>query len=828
MLKKRSLRTKAKYDNKESERERRHKEIAYRAALEGIVLLENDGVLPVNPGKIALYGSGAEKTIKGGTGSGEVNERKSISILEGLKEAGFTISTLNWIKDYSRLFKEEEGKYAARARKKILKLDIINLMSDPFQYPEGRDITDAEINASETDTCIYVVARQSGEGADRKLDHTGYYLSELEKKNIKKCAEAYRKTIVVINVGSVFDLSFMEEIPGINALIFFCQQGSQGGKAFADIISGRVTPSGKLVDTWPREYEDVPFAREFSYLNGNLENEYYKEGIYVGYRYFDTFNVESRYEFGYGLSYTRFAISFVEAEAEKTSIRIKVKVKNTGDNFPGKEVVQLYASCPQKKLVGEYQQLAAFGKTKTLSPGETQELTLDFDMSDLASYDEKRASFILEPGEYILRLGNSSRNTFPCAILILDREAIISRHRNICKPERNLEEIKPGKVDYQEDLARIPEVAIKASDFETQAAAYKEPPVYRDQKVDNLMQRLSIKEMVELVVGAGMGSTFFGKNFFTCPGAVGNTTSQLVEKGIINITLADGPAGLRLSRVSAVTKRGTVKMVEPMIEFMKFFPGIVKKFIFGNREKNNLVFQFTTAFPVEVALAQSWNTELLEEIGEAIGKEMAEYGVTYWLAPGLNIHRNPLCGRNFEYFSEDPLLSGKMGAAITRGVQSIEGTYATIKHFVANNQEDNRSKVSSNVNERALREIYLRGFEIAVKEGGVKGVMTSYNRVNGTYTANSHDLCTKVLRNEWGFDGVVMTDWFATGKGLASNGLCMKAGNDLIMPGGRYYKREILADLKKGIVNEEDISRCAANVLRSIVNSKLVREYGVE
>jgi len=265
-----------------------------------------------------------------------------------------------------------------------------------------------------------------------------------------------------------------------------------------------------------------------------------------------------------------------------------------------------------------------------------------------------------------------------------------------------------------------------------------------------------------------------------------------------------------------------------MIEFMKFIPGIVKKFIFGNREKNNLVFQFTTAFPVEVALAQSWNTELLEEIGEAIGKEMAEYGVTYWLAPGLNIHRNPLCGRNFEYFSEDPFLSGKMGAAITRGVQSIEGTYATIKHFVANNQEDNRSKVSSNVNERALREIYLRGFEIAVKEGGVKGVMTSYNRVNGTYTANSHDLCTKVLRNEWGFDGVVMTDWFATGKGLASNGLCMKAGNDLIMPGGRYYKKEILADLKKGIVNEEDIRRCAANVLRSIVNSKLGREYGVE
>lgn len=825
MCKKRTLRTKASYNRSESERERRHKEIAYRAALEGIVLLENDGALPVKPGKIALYGAGAEKTIKGGTGSGEVNERHSVNILEGLEKAGFSITTMNWINEYARLYKNEEKDYVIRARKKMLKMDIINLMSDPFQYPQGREITSKDIRENESDTCIYVVARQSGEGADRKLENDDYNLSAIEKENIRKCAEAYKKTIVVINVGSVFDLSFMDEIPGINALIFFCQQGTQGGKAFADILTGKVTPSGKLVDTWPEKYDDIPFAREYSYLNRDLENENYREGIYVGYRFFDSFDVEPQYEFGYGLSYTKFAISFVNAEVAETKTRVKAKVQNTGKEFSGKEVVQLYVSCPQNNLPKEYQQLVVFGKTKTLNPGEEQELSLEVDMPTLASFDEERASFILEEGEYILRLGNSSRNNFPCTVLNLDREVVVSRHKNLCQPEKKLEEIKSPTVKYEHDVSGNLKLEVKSADFVTNTMEYRTPLVYSDKKVDELMGKLSIKEMVELVVGAGIKNMFSDNNYFSCPGAVGNTTSKLVDKGIINVPLADGPAGLRLSKVSAVTKRGKVKMVEPMIEFMKYLPGIIKKLIFGGQGKHTLIYQFTTAFPVEVALAQTWNTELLEEIGEAIGTEMAEYGVTYWLAPGLNIHRNPLCGRNFEYYSEDPFLSGQMAAAVTRGVQKIAGIYATIKHFVANNQEDNRNKVSSNVNERALREIYLRGFEIAVKEGRAKGVMTSYNRVNGTYTANSHDFCTKILRNEWGFDGVVLTDWFSTGKGLANNGLCMKGGNDLIMPGGRYNKKEILAELKKGTIEEIDIRRCAANVLCSVVYSKLASGF---
>ena len=255
------------------------------------------------------------------------------------------------------------------------------------------------------------------------------------------------------------------------------------------------------------------------------------------------------------------------------------------------------------------------------------------------------------------------------------------------------------------------------------------------------------------------------------------------------------------------------------------FPGFIKKFMTGDPEKNQVLYQYTTAFPVANALAQTWNKALMYEIGNAIFREMKEYGCTYWLAPAINIHRNPLCGRNFEYFSEDPRLTGTMAAAITKGIQQEEGFYVTVKHYACNNQEDNRNFVSSNLSERVLREIYLRAFEYTVRDGGAKSVMTSYNKVNGVYTPNSHDLCTKLLRNEWGFNGVVMTDWHSTNKGQANNAICMKVGNDLIMPGGSVFKKEILSGLKSGLITEDDLKRCCANVLLSIFNSATQREY---
>ncbi|QNO13488.1 glycoside hydrolase family 3 protein [Alkalicella caledoniensis] len=309
---------------------------------------------------------------------------------------------------------------------------------------------------------------------------------------------------------------------------------------------------------------------------------------------------------------------------------------------------------------------------------------------------------------------------------------------------------------------------------------------------------------------------------------MGNTTSKLYKKGLINVALCDGPAGLRLSRESGVLKDGNTKPYEMPLSFLNSLPGFIKKFLTANPKKTKPVYQFATAFPIGTALAQTWNRELLLFIGRAIGVEMQEYGVTYWLGPAMNIQRNPLCGRNFEYFSEDPLLSGKTAAHITTGVQETEGAYVTIKHFLCNNQEDNRNHVSSNIHERPLREIYLKGFEITVREGKAKSVMTSYNKVNGVYTPNLYDCCTNVLRNEWGFQGVVMTDWMSTGKNRASAAKSLSAGNDLIMAGMRGDKKDILKAYKSGTLSKEDIERCCANVIRSIVYSNVAREVTPE
>lgn len=812
-----------------------HREIARRAASEAIVLLENDGTLPITPGKIALYGAGASKTIKGGTGSGEVNERYSVSILEGLETAGFQITTKRWIHDYDLEFDQELKNIEREIKSALKKLDFgtyMSLFAKTAVYPFGRKITLQDVEESQTDTCIYVVARQSGEGTDRNLENHDFCLSETEKDNIRFCAEHYAKTIVVLNIGSSFDTSFMEEIPGINALIYFCQLGTAGGTAFADILSGNITPSGKLTDTWVKHYEDVPYGSQYSYLNENLNEEDYLEDIYVGYRYYDTFLVEPRYPFGYGLSYTSFDIQYQAITRIEDSISVTAKVRNIGTAYAGKEVVQLYASCPQGKLVKEYQRLCAFAKTDTLAPGEEEMVTLKFPLSYLTSYDEASASSILEKGDYILRLGNSSHHTVPCAFLSLPSELCISKHKNICPQQKYLEVLVPDEtkaIDRNMSLhlstdpayTCLDSLQILPQDILTNAYIYGRLPVCADAKTKAHLKTLTVKERIDLVTGAGLLDMLMNSSYIKVPGTAGNTTSSLLKKGIVNIALADGPAGLRIQRRSTITRNGTAKMIDMQFDMMKYFPAFVKKLLCGNPKKDPVYYQYTTAFPVENAMAQTWNVNLLEEMGKAVGEEMEEYGVSFWLAPALNIHRNPLCGRNYEYYSEDPILSGKMAAAITRGVQKIPGHYVTLKHFCANNQETNRDHVSSNMTERALREIYLKGFEIAVTEGDAKGVMSSYNKLNGIYTSNSKDLLTRVLRQEWGFDGLVMTDWTATAQGKSDPAKCLEAGNDLLMPGSSYDKKSILNALKERTLSRKDLNRCAGNVLKAIQASRM-------
>lgn len=815
--------TKASTDPKPNEREIKNLQISYKAACESIVLLENDGTLPIKNKTIALFGNGAKRTVKGGTGSGEVNERHSINILEGLENAGFAVTTKDWIEEYEQLYKIKEKEFNDNKVKRFFKnpSKAMELLED-FGGCPARCVDENDLEKSSTDTCIYVVARQAGEGVDRKAKKGDLYLSDQEYADIKFCAEKYDKFILLINAGGQIDMKFMQEIKGINAVMYICQLGSAGGNAVADVLSGKVTPSGKLTDTWAKTYSDIPFHDQFSYLNGNLDDEYYSEDIYVGYRYFDSFGVVPAYEFGYGKSYTDFDVSVKTVSIDGTKVTVDADVTNIGDIYNGKEVVQIYMSSPQGKLHKEFQSLVGFAKTKLLAPNETQTLSIYFDITNFASYNEKTAQFILEKGDYIIRVGNSSRNTKAVAVVKSYSDVIVSEHTNICVPKDKIRVLSCDTLQTENTDGITNILYLNSQSVFPEIYTYNKPACITDKRIEEFMKKLSIKDMAEIVVGIGM---FGGKRGFDMPGSVGNTTSKFWNKGLANITLCDGPAGVRISQRAALKKGGGTKLIDMPLSAFRIVPKWIQKIILADPEKSTVLYQYTTAFPVATAIAQTFNTELAYEIGTAIYSEMKEYGCTFWLAPALNIHRNPLCGRNFEYYSEDPFLSGAMAAAVTKGVQQEDGYYVTLKHFAANNQEDNRKGVSSNVSERALREIYLRGFEYAVKNGNAKGVMTSYNKINGVYTPNSYDLCTKVLRNEWGFDGVVMTDWFSTSKGCADNAICMSAGNDLIMPGGKREKKEIIEGIKSGKITEADLRCCCANVLKAIFNSNIQKEY---
>lgn len=817
------VRYKASVSDAVSEREKRNRQIAYEAAAESIVLLENDGVLPLKPGKVALFGGGAAMTVKGGTGSGEVNERHSVGIEEGLENAGFTVTTKDWLVDWRQRYAEGKEKHGKAFLKKMFSMDsssLINIMANPYRLPAGRKITVADVKNSDTDICIYVVSRQAGECADRELEKFDYQLMTMEKENIRRAVKAYKKVILVINVGSSMDMSILEEVPGINAVIYYCQQGMEGGRAFADILTGKVNPSGALGDSWVYKYSDVPYAMEFADMDGEPLEANYKEGIYVGYRYYETFGVKARYPFGYGKSYTTFETAYQKAWMEGNAGGIEIEVTNTG-KAAGKKIVQIYAHCPRTGLKKENRRLIGFGKTRLLEPGEKENVTVAFDAHALSSYDEEKAAYVLEAGDYVLAYGENAADVVPCVSIKLDEFVVLEQCEHICLPDQKIEKLSIKAPVLESVAAGLPVVEWRAADIETVTYDYEELEESTSETVEKWMDSLTVEEMIELLSGSGV---FGGKPYLTVPGAAAYTKA-FPEKGICSTALCDGPAGLRLQRVSALTKKGQIKAMEMMMDFMNSFPGFVKKLMTGNPEKDTLLYQNATAFPVGCALAQTWNQEMIEKVGNAVGDEMEEYGVTFWLAPGMNIHRNPLCGRNYEYYSEDPVLSGKCAAAMSRGVQSHPGCYVTIKHFAANNQETQRNLMSSNMDERTLREIYLEGFCIAVREGGARAVMTSYNKLNHVYTPNSYDLCTKALRQEWGFDGVVMTDWMSTDKGLGDRIQAYESGNDLLMPGGNGCIKEVKAAYKAGWLSADVIRGCCGRLLALVEESAPQKEY---
>lgn len=820
------MQTKASYQDTATEREMKNKALALEAAAEGIVLLENDGILPLRPGKLALFGAGAAYTIQGGSGSGEVNARHTVSVLEGLESSGFTVTTKDWIQRYDVEWRAGKEAFLRINRKKLYRFNtkiLADLMAAEYRYPSGAQISEEEILESGANTCVYVLSRQSGEGQDRRDEEGDYRLTAIEENNIRLCAERYKQFILVINTGAPIDLSPVDNIPGINALVYMNQLGMEGGNALAAVLTGKRSPCGKLAVTWAKHYMDYPYGDEFGPYAKDSKHALYKEGIYVGYRYFDSFLVEPRYPFGYGKGYSEFQIETDDVAIDGTDVLLRVRVTNIGKNYAGKEIAQLYVSCPQEGQAKEYQRLTAFGKTKLLAPSEGETLTLRFPLSALASFDEKTAEIYLEAGNFILRVGPSSRDTTPVARLSLSQRVNLSRHRHLCAATGVIRELDENRIrERKEDIpAGLPELAIDPDSFTT--AEYDDAPRQEcfSAQTEGHLNAFSAEDMVKFCAGTGL---FGEKKGFRTPGAVGHTTTDYLDRGIPNAELCDGPAGLRLQRRSTIDKKGNIKAVDTPISLYEFLPAFARKLLLGHPEKEQMLYQFVTGFPVAAAVAQSWNTDLALEIGRAVSAEMKEYGVTWWLAPALNIVRNPLCGRNFEYYSEDPLLSGKFAAAITRGVQETSGNYVTVKHFAANNQEENRYYVSSDLDERTLREIYLRGFEIVVREARPKAVMSAYNKINGTYCANSKDLCTDILRGEWGFDGIVMTDWLSTGKDRADEAECLKSGVDLIMPGGKGTAKALLTAHKEGRLQINCLRQSCGRVLEQILNHALVSQ----
>ena len=553
----------------------------------------------------------------------------------------------------------------------------------------------------------------------------------------------------------------------------------------------------------------------------------------MGYRYFDTFQIPVRYGFGYGLSYTDFAItagtvSVSDLGTMDPKVSVEVTVKNSGDTYAGKEVVQIYASCPQGKLVKEFRRLVGFGKTKLLAPGEEQQMRITFPLYQLASYSEDQAAWILEPGKYGIWVGNELNTSVLSGALELDQEAVMVQCENICPLKEELNEIMPfarkvqaRELAWHEELKAkgIAPVAVKAADIPTEKVAYQQIPDVLPGKAGEIVEQMSEDQLVQMATGdpGKDQSNALGSAGISVPGSAAETPLVAAKEpwNVASIALADGPAGLRLKKEYQVDDGRIVPT--------DFLAALEGGFFAEEQVKRGAsYYQYCTAIPVGTLLAQTWNLEMVQELGEMIGHEMELFGVTLWLAPGMNIHRNPLCGRNFEYYSEDPLLAGMMAASMTLGVQKVPGCGTTIKHYACNNQEDNRMGSDSVLSARTLRELYLKGFEIAVKDAQPMSIMTSYNLINGVHAANCYDTCTKAARDEWGFAGAIMTDWTTTNvqiQGECTAAGCMRAGNDMVMPGMEEDHENIRKELKEGTLDIRELKRCIYNTVNIILQS---------
>ncbi len=773
----------------------KHVALSRRAAREGMVLLKNENnALPLPRGcRIALFGKATVDYVKGGGGSGDVTVPWTRNLFDGLAEVNGKESvfpgTVRYYQEY----------VAARYAEGWAP----GMVAEP-PVPE-KLLREARAFA---DTAIISISRFSGEGWDRKspraritrkdpvtsdavsmsdalFEKGDFYLSDAERLMVRTVSAAFERTIVVLNTGGIMETACFRDDPRIQGLLLAYQGGMEGGCAEAELLMGLYTPSGKLTDTYAAELEDYPGCEHFYDSDVYVD---YTEDIFVGYRYFETIPGAAGkvvYPFGFGLSYTRFSLSQEKVTIHENEAEARVLVVNEGDQ-PGREVVQVYYSAPQGKLTKPLKALAGYRKTRLLQPGEAEWVTIRFPLSRMASYDDlgkiARSAWVLEAGEYRFYIGTSVRDVKQAAqswLLPEDRitEQLASRMAPTRLEKRLLADGTYEKLptapcnDFNATaLPPLPHDVIHAT-----PAVRAVPPIKNFGRTDGMklqdvaegkitlddfVTALPLEDLAWLLGGqpnVGLANTFgYGNN---------------PVYGIPNIMTADGPAGIRFHAGLGVT---------------------------------------TTAFPCATLLGSTWDERLVEEVGAAAALEAKENNIMVWLAPGVNIHRNPLCGRNFEYYSEDPLLAGKQAAGLVRGVQS-QHIAATPKHFALNNKETNRRNCDSRASERAIREIYLKQFEIIVKEAHPWSIMSSYNIVNGFRASENKDLLTGILRDEWGFDGMVTTDWWTLGEHYKE----AAAGNDMKMAAG--FPDRLLEAVEKGALTREEMEKAAKNILRLIL-----------
>ncbi len=781
--------------------DKEHITLSKDAAKEGMVLLKNEQhVLPLQTGaKVALFGKATFDYVKGGGGSGDVTVAYTRNLYEGIKALKGKISVYEELADFYRENVKEQYK-AGR---------VPGMTIEP-QVPQEL----LQKAKAYTDTAVISICRFSGEGWDRKsivetenkniwaseeemarrsaeiFEDGDFYLTHAEQEMVNTVKQNFARVIVVMNVGGMVDTSWFHDDAQIQSVLMAWQGGMEGGLATAELLAGEGNPSGKLSDTFARELNDYPSTYNFHESEKYVE---YTDDIYVGYRYFETIpgaKEKVNYPFGFGLSYTQFTLGESQISIEGDQIRCMVSVTNTGA-MAGKEVVQAYYGAPQGKLGKAARVLCAFAKTRLLQPGETQLMTLCWKIADMASYDDCgkvcKSAYVLEQGEYRFYIGTSVRDAVENATVYTAAKDIVtqqltSRLAPTSLTKRMLADGTYEELETTEPIDTDANELEKMTTEEMEAFAPKTEGrarwrLWGDQTPDKqhhflieaaegkitleeFMAQLSDEQLAELLGGqpnTGVANTFgFG---------------NLPDYGVPNIMTADGPAGLRISPECGVC---------------------------------------TTAWPCSTLIACTWNPEVAQKVGAAGGAEVKENNIAVWLTPAVNIHRSPLCGRNFEYYSEDPYLTGKMASAMVKGIQSNH-VGATVKHFALNNKETNRKNSDSRASERAIREIYLKAFEIIVKEANPWAIMSSYNIVNGRRTSENHELLTDVLRGEWGFEGAVTTDWWTNGEHYKE----VAAGNDIKMATG--FPERLMEALHKGIITRAELETCAKRVLNLIL-----------